>query len=378
MSTKKQDYYEILGVQKGASADEIKKAFRRLAREYHPDVSNHEEAEERFKEVNEAYEVLSDPQKRQMYDLYGHDAANGRYGNGAGYGGFEGFGDVGGFGDIFDMFFGGGGARTGRRTGEESGNDLRYDIEMTLEEVAVGLDKDIRVSRLSRCGTCSGSGVKPGSSVEECPYCHGAGQVRRTQQTILGSFSTVTTCSACGGRGQVIKDPCPDCGGQGRLRQTSDVSVHIPSGVDDGTSVRIRGEGDAGPRGGPSGDLYIFVHVKPHSVFDRRGNDIICEIPITFVQAALGDTIEVPILEGTEKLEIHEGTQTGSTFKLRSRGLPDINSGVRGDEYVIVRVVTPTKLNEEQKKALRELGESLGQQVHPHEGKSFFEKLWGK
>jgi molecular chaperone DnaJ len=376
MSTK-QDYYEILGVHKGATADEIKKAFRRLAREHHPDVSQHDGAEERFKQLNEAYEVLSDPQKRQMYDLYGHEAVGSRYGNGQGSG-FEGFGDIGGFGDIFDMFFGGG-ARTGRRgTAEEAGNDLRYDIEMTLEEVSAGVDKDLHISRLSRCKTCSGSGVKPGSSVEECPYCHGVGQVRRSQQTILGSFSTVTTCSACGGRGRVIKDPCTDCGGHGRVRETADVSVHIPAGIDTGTSVRIRAEGDAGPRGGPSGDLYVVIHVKSHAVFERQGNDIVSEIPISFVQAALGDTIEIPILDGTDKLEIGEGTQTGSTFKLRSKGLPDINTGVRGDQFVVVRVVTPTKLNDEQKAKFRELGDSIGQQVHPHEGKSFFEKLWGK
>ena len=376
MSTK-QNYYEMLGVHKSATAEEIKKAFRRLAREHHPDVSDHDGAEERFKQLNEAYAVLSDPQKRQTYDLYGHEAAGSRYGNGSGYGA-EGFGDIGGFGDIFEMFFGGG-ARTGRRgTAEEAGNDLRHDLEMTLEEVATGVDRTIHISRLSRCKTCSGSGVKPGSSVEECAHCRGAGQVRRSQQTILGSFSTVTTCPACGGRGRVIKDPCTDCGGHGRFRETVEVTVHIPPGVDNGTSVRMRAEGDTGPRGGPSGDLYVVIHVKPHEMFERRGNDIICEIPIGFVQAALGDTIEAPILDGSDKLEIGEGTQTGSTFKLRSKGLPDINTGVRGDEYVIVRIVTPTKLNEEQKTMFRELGDSIGQQIQPHEGKGFFEKLWGK
>lgn len=376
MSTK-QDYYETLEIEKGATADEIKRAYRRLARQHHPDVNPDDEAaEERFKQLSEAYEVLSDPQKRQAYDLYGHDGMNGRSSGGSGYG-FGGFGDVGGFGDIFDVFFGGG-ARTGRRSAEEAGNDLRYDLELTLEEVASGIEKEIHISRLGRCKTCTGSGVKPGSSMEVCSYCHGTGQVRHSQQTILGSFSTVVTCAACGGRGQIIKDPCDDCHGHGRIRETVDVTVRIPAGVEHGVSVRMREEGDAGPRSGPSGDLYVVIHVKPHKIFERRGNDIYCEIPIGFVQAALGDTIEVPIIDGTESLHIPEGTQTGSTFRLKAKGLPDMNSGAKGDEYVIIRVATPTKLNEEQKKLLQEFGESLGEQIHPHDGKGFFEKLWGK
>jgi len=366
----RQDYYEILGVPKGASADDIKKAYRRLARQLHPDVNRHDEtAEENFKRINEAYEVLSDPDKRQIYDVYGRDAANGRQASGYG---FEGFGDISGFGDIFDMFFGSG-TRGGRRgSAEEAGNDLRYDLDLDLEDVLTGVGRTIRVSRLGRCKTCDGSGVKPGTSTADCPQCHGAGRVRRSQQTILGSFSTVTTCSACGGRGRIIKDPCADCGGHGRSRQTTELTVRIPAGVESGVSVRLRGEGDAGPRAGPSGDLYVVTHVKPHKVFERRGNDVICEIPITFAQAALGDTIEVPCLDGAEKLHIPEGTQTGAAFKLRSKGLPDINTGTRGDQHVIVRVYTPTKLNDEQKKLLRDLGENAG------DGKSFFEKLWGR
>ena len=365
-----QDYYEILGVSRGASADEIKKAYRRLARQHHPDVNRHDEgAEERFKQVNEAYEVLSDPNKRQMYDAYGREGLNGRYG-GPDFG-FDGFS---GFGDIFDVFFGGG-TRTGRQAEEESGNHLRYDLELTLEEVLSGVEHKVRISRLGRCQTCSGSGVRPGSSLVDCAYCHGSGRIRSSRQTILGSFSSVTTCSACGGRGRIVKDPCTECGGQGRFRETTEISVRIPAGVDDGASIRIRGEGDAGPRGGPSGDLYVVTHVKPHKVFERHGRDLVCELPISFSQAALGDTVEVPCLDGTEKLHISEGTQTGASFKLRGKGLPDINSGTRGDQHVIVRIHTPTKLNEEQKKLLRQLGESLGEDA---QDKGFFEKLWGK
>lgn len=369
----RQDYYEILGIPRGASAEDIKKAYRRLARQHHPDVNQDDGAEEAFKKLSEAYEVLSDPQKRQIYDVYGPDAVNGRYSGS----GFDGFGDLSGFGDIFDMFFGSG-TRAGRRSTAESGNDLRYDLDLTLEEAASGLDRDIRVSRLGRCRTCGGSGMKPGASMTECTYCHGAGQVRRTQQTILGSFSTVTACSACGGRGRVIKDPCTDCGGHGRFRETTEVRVAIPAGVESGNSVRLRGEGDAGPTGGPSGDLYVIIHVKPHSVFERRGNDILCEIPITFVQATLGDTVEVPSLDGSETLHIPEGTQPGSTFKLRSKGIPDVHTGTRGDEIVIVRVETPTKLSDEQKKMLLEFGESRGENLNSPEGRSFFEKLWGR
>jgi len=373
----KRDYYEILGVPAEASAEEIKKAYRRLARRCHPDVNRSDKnSEEIFKEINEAYEVLSDPQKRQMYDRYGHRGLDGRYAD-PGFG-FDGFGDLGGFGDIFDMFFGSG-ARAGarRRTAGEAGSDLRYDVEITLEEAAAGVERKLRISRLERCETCGGSGVQPGSSMVECSYCHGAGEVRRSQYTILGSFSTVTICSACRGEGRVIKDPCRACGGHGRLRATSERQVRIPAGVENGSRIRLRGEGDAGARGGPAGDLYVIVQVKPHETFERRGDDIICEIPISFVQAALGDTIEVPTLDGKEKLHIPEGTQTGATFKLSRKGIPNINSGARGDEYVVVRVLIPRKLTDEQKKLLLEFANSCSVELNP-EGKGFFEKLLGK
>ena len=371
----KRDYYEILGVPREASADDIKKAYRRLARQHHPDVNRHDkDSEERFKEINEAYETLSDPQKRQMYDQYGHLGMNGRYG---GFG-FDGFGDIGGFGDIFDVFFGGGARTRGRRQAGEAGADLRLDIEISLEEAATGVEKPIKISRLQRCETCQGSGAQPGSSPEVCPQCRGTGQVRHSQQTILGSFSTVTTCPTCRGTGQVIRDPCKACAGHGRLRVASERKVQIPPGVENGSRIRLRGEGDAGARGGQPGDLYVFIYVKPHEVFDRRGDDILCEIPISFVQAALGDTVEVPMLDGREKLHIPEGTQAGTTFKFRGKGMPNINGGSRGDQHVVIRIVTPDKLTDDQKKLLLEFAKASGVELNPEHGKNFFEKLLGK
>lgn len=370
----KRDYYETLGVPKGASADEIKKTYRRLARQHHPDVNqgdNH--SEELFKEINEAYEVLSDPQKRSLYDQYGHQGVNGRSA-GPGFG----FDDFGGFGDIFDVFFGGGArSRSGRQTGE-AGADLRYDLELSLEEAATGVKKDIRISRLVRCETCDGSGAQPGSSPETCQHCRGTGQVSHSQRTILGSFSTVTTCSVCRGEGRIIRNPCRDCDGHGRMRTTSERKIEIPAGIESGSRIRLRGEGDAGARGGAAGDLYVVTYIKPHKTFDRHGNDILCEIPISFVQAVLGDTIEVPTLEGGHQLHIPEGTQTGKIFKIRGKGIPDINTGARGDQHVIVRIMTPEKLTDEQKKLLLEFAKSSGIELNPEEGKGFFDKLLGK
>ncbi len=372
----KRDYYEILEIAKTASADEIKKAYRRLARKYHPDVNRHDEnAEEKFKELSEAYEALSDPQKRQMYDQFGHQGASGHYGDpGAG-----GFGDMGGFGDIFDMFFGGGGrGQSQRQSTGEQGSDLRYDLEITLEEVATGVEKTVRMSRMEPCDTCAGSGAKPGTSPETCLHCHGTGQVRQTQQTILGSFSTVAPCSVCRGTGRLIKEPCVTCNGQGRHRKTTERAIKIPAGVENGSRIRIRGGGDAGTHGGQSGDLYVVIFVKQHKIFERNGDDILYEIPISFVQAALGDTIEVPNLDGTEKLHIPHGTQTGTAFTLRGKGVPNLNSGAHGDEIVVLRVLTPTKLNEEQKRILLEFAESTGVELNPEEGKTFFERLLRK
>lgn len=373
----KRDYYEVLGVARGASQEDIKKAYRRLARQYHPDVNRHDEsAEEKFKEINEAYEVLSNAEKRRIYDQYGHDGLNGRISSGFG---FDGFGDLGGFGDIFDVFFGSGTRSHSRaRTVGEPGADLRYDLEISLEEACTGVEKTIRMSRQERCDVCDGSGAQPGSSAEMCSVCRGTGQVSHTQRTILGSFSTYSTCPTCGGEGRVIRNPCTACGGRGRRRMTSERTVQIPAGVENGTRVRLRGEGDAGARGGPNGDLYVVVYVKPHEIFERRGDDVLCEIPISFVQAALGDVIEVPTLvDGPEKLVIPEGTQSGDVFRLRGKGMPNINSGVRGDQHVIVRLITPKKLTDQQKKVLLEFAKLTGVELNP-EGKGFFEKLLGK
>ena len=375
--SEKQDYYETLGVPREASVEEIKKAYRRLARQNHPDVNHHnrEEAEERIKKINEAYAVLSDPEKRSIYDQYGHQGLNGRFG-GPGFG-FDIFNDLGGFGDIFDVFFGSG-TRTGsrRRAAGQRGDDLRYDLEITLGEAATGIQKDLQLAKLQLCELCSGSGIRPGSTRAECSYCHGTGQISQSQQTILGRMQSVVTCPSCRGEGQIITDPCPDCGGQGRLRATSHISVEIPAGVETGSRIGLRGAGDAGLRGGPAGDLYVVIHVKPHKAFERRGNDIYCEIPISFVQAVFGDNIEVPCLDGSEKLHVPEGTQTGTTFKLRGKGMPVVNSGARGDEYVVVRITTPSKLTSEQKKMLLEFGESCG--IKLNADRKFFDKLWGK
>lgn len=371
----KRDYYEILGIAREASADEIKKSYRSLARKHHPDVNRHDEsAEEKFKEINEAYSVLSDPEKRRTYDQFGHEGMSGQRGGPGGYGGF---GDAGGFGDIFDIFFGGGG-RTGRRSVGEDGDDLRYDVDVSLEEASTGVERVLRISRMRTCEKCQGSGAKEGSAPQTCPQCQGTGQVRRSQQTILGSFSTAIPCNMCHGYGYIISDPCDACGGAGRTRATTENNVQIPAGVESGMRIRLRGEGDAGAHGGAPGDLYVVIRVKPHKQFERHGDDIICEIPIDYVQAVLGDTMEVPGLHEKESLQIPAGTQTGTSFRIKGKGIPNINSGALGDEHVVVRIVTPTKLNDEQKKLLLEFGKSRGVDTTPVEGKNFFEKLLGK
>lgn len=369
--TDKRDYYEVLGVSRNATQDEIKKAYRSLAGKHHPDVNRHdEESEERFKEINEANEVLSDENKRQMYDQYGFSGANGR----SHEPGFEGFG---GFGDIFDMFFGGAQGRGQRRAGED-GSDLRYDLEISLEEVASGVEKTVRISKLLPCDSCGGSGAESGSSAETCIHCKGTGQVVQSQQTILGSFQSVTACPICRGEGRIIRNPCPDCNGHGRKRGQTERTINVPAGIEHGSKIRIHGEGDSGAKGGMPGDLYVVVFVKPHKVFERRGSDLICEMPISFVQASLGDSVEVPIIDGKETLHIPEGTQTGTSFKLKGKGLPHMNSTVRGDEHVIARVVTPKRLNEEQKRLLREFAKAGGDELPHEENKSLFDRLLGK
>jgi molecular chaperone DnaJ len=377
----KRDYYEVLGVSQDATANDIKQAYRRLARQHHPDVNpGDSEAEERFKEIGEAYEVLSNPQKRAAYDQFGHA------GVGAGGGGYEGGFDFsqgyggGGLGDIFDMFFGSGGFGRQESTYErqptaERGADLRYDLEMTLEEVATGLEKEIKVSRLETCELCDGSGAAPGSKPETCSVCHGAGQVRQQTQTFFGTSVRIGVCPRCHGEGKIISNPCGACGGQGRVRKASKKTVKIPAGVDNGTRIRMTGEGDAGVRGGPAGDLYIITFVREHEIFERRGNDIWAEVPVSFVQASLGATIEVPVLDGKDTISINDGTQTGDIYTLKGKGIPEIRGRGVGDEKVVIRVETPTHLNEEQKKLLEQFAKLRGEDVVPPKDKSIFERV---
>jgi molecular chaperone DnaJ len=359
----KRDYYEVLGVGREASSDEIKRAYRKLAMETHPDRNPGDAtAEDRFKEISAAYEVLSDAGKREQYDMYGHDGP--RMAGG-------GFGDAfGGFGDIFDVFFGGGQRRPG---GPAQGSDLRYDLEITLEEAAFGAEKVISVQRIEACEVCGGSGAASPGGVQTCPTCRGTGQVRQVQQTLLGQISTVGTCGRCHGRGQIITDPCKACQGQGRAYQTRQISVHIPPGVETGSALRLSGQGEAGARGGPAGDLYVVTSVREHAVFKRDGLDIYCEVPISFTAAALGTEVQVPTLYGPETLRVPEGTQTGATFRIAHKGMPATNGRRVGDEVVEVRVCTPTRLTDKQKDLLRQFAEAGGEKHS--EDKGFLERI---
>lgn len=366
------DYYEILGIDKNASETDIKKAYRKLAKKYHPDANpGNKEAEQKFKEINEAYEVLGDPEKKAKYDQFGHAA----FGNGAA-GGFDGFGGFGGFGmdDIFDMFdiFG---TRSRRSNQPTKGENIRTSIELTFQEAAFGISKELKINLWDTCETCSGTGARKGSQPETCNKCGGSGQIRFTQTTFLGTMSRVQTCDSCHGEGKIIKDPCPTCSGRGRVRVTKNIEVDIPAGIDHGQSIRIQGKGEPGERGGPNGDLLITVYIKEHPIFERRGNDVYCEIPITFVQATLGGELVVPTLDGNVQYTIKEGTQTGTVFRLKGKGIPHIrNPKVRGDQYVEVKVDVPTKLNEAQKKALLEFANISGEEVYKQR-KGFFKKV---
>ena len=378
--SEKRDYYEVLGVQKGASDDEIKKAYKKLARKYHPDLNRDDPktAEEKFKEVNEAYDVLKDPQKKAAYDQFGHDAFDPRRGGGAGGG--NPFGAAGGFGgfdmnDIFDMFgMGGGGSRRARRQGPERGADLRYDLEISFEEAAFGKEIELSIPREENCPTCGGSGAAKGSSAETCSTCHGTGQEQVKQRTMFGSMMTSRTCSQCHGTGKIIKNPCGDCHGTGRKRVTKTIKVNIPRGVDDGQRVRVSGGGEAGVRGGANGDLYVYIFIRPHKLFQRRGNDVIIEIPITFVQASLGDTVQVPTLDGAVDLKVPAGIQTGTVLRIKGKGIPNLRGAGRGDQHVRVKVTTPQKLSAKQKELLKEFAALSGDAVNP-EQKSFTEKF---
>jgi len=364
----KRDYYEILGVPRDSDENAIKSAYRRLARQFHPDVSKADDAEERFKEVNEAYEVLSDTEKRQRYDRFGHSATQGGYGQGPGAG-------FGGFGDIFEEFFGGFAGSRGAARGPVRGDDLRYDIEISFQEAVFGTEKQLEVPRLEVCSQCQGSGAEPGTKPIRCPQCGGSGEVRRAQQTILGQFVSVTTCPRCNGEREIATSPCTMCRGQKRVRVTRRLSVTIPAGVDDGMRVRLVNEGEPGDRGGPSGSLYVVLHIAPHAVFQRQENDILLEYPVNIVQATLGAEVEVPTMEGKTKVSIPAGTQHGAVFRLRGKGVPILRSNRRGDQLVTVRICVPEKLTDKQRKLFEELGASLGLESLGKDNRNLFEKL---
>jgi len=368
------DYYEVLGIDRNADQDEIKRAYRNLARKYHPDVNKEPDADRMFKEINEANEVLSDENKRQVYDRYGHSAVNGAAGN-AGYGGFNSAG-MGNFGDIFDMFFGQG-SPTGQR-GVERGDDLRVDVTLTLEEVAFGTEREVQFTRLESCETCAGNGAKPGTIPETCKQCNGSGVVRHMQQTILGTFQSTTPCSKCRGEGRVITSPCATCNGKGLVRKSRTKTIPIRAGVDNGNRMRVPGEGDAGARGGHTGDLYVFINVREHEYFEREGNDIFCEVPISAAKAAIGGKITVKTLNGEEEITLAEGTQPGTRHRLRDKGIPDINGRGRGDQIVIVEVKIPTKLSMEQKIMLQKFAESTGETIDIPEEMGFFSRIFNK
>ncbi|TCL36380.1 molecular chaperone DnaJ [Anaerospora hongkongensis] len=367
----KKDYYEVLGVAKTASDDEIKKAFRKLARKYHPDVNrdNPSEAEEKFKEANEAYEVLSNAERRAQYDQFGHAAFEG--GGGAPGGGF---GGAGGFSDIFDMFFGQSGFGGGRQSGPERGADLRYDLEITFEQAAFGMETEIQVPRTEDCGVCHGSGAAAGTQAETCSQCRGTGQQQVVQNTPFGRMVNVRPCDRCRGEGKIVKTPCKECHGKGKVRARRKIKIKIPGGVDNGSCLRVAHEGEAGNRGGQPGDLYVYIFVKSHKLFTREGDDVICEVPITIVQAALGDEIEVPTLDGKVQLRIPEGTQTATVFRLKDKGVPHLRGSGRGDQHVKVKVITPKKLTDKQKELLLEFAKDGGEDTNP-EQKSFFKKV---
>jgi molecular chaperone DnaJ len=369
----KRDYYEVLGVTKGATPEEIKKAFRRLARQYHPDVNKEADAEARFKEINEAYEILSDQDKRAAYDRFGHAASQGGFGGG--YSG--GFGDFGGFGgieDIFESFFGG--ARTSpARRGPARGSDLRHDLTIEFEEAVFGAEKEIVVPRHETCPQCQGSGAEPGTQPIRCPQCNGTGEVRRQQQTMLGSFVQVTTCPRCQGEREIVTTPCTRCRGRKVVSVERPIVVKIPAGVDDGTRIRLANEGEPGVRGGPGGNLYVVLHVEPHPYFHREDTNILLQLDINVAQAALGDKIKVPTLDGEEEMVIPAGTQTGDTFRLRGKGVPYLQRNGRGDQIVLAHVLTPTKLTKRQKELLNELSKTLGKEVIHQPEKGLLDKL---
>ena len=362
------DFYDVLGLSRDASADEIKRAYRGLARTHHPDVaSDKSDAERRFKEINEAYEVLSDPQKRAQYDRFGSVG-------GADFGGMGGNFSGGGFGDIFDMFFGDARAQQAgpRRSGPARGSDLRYDLEISLEEAFAGTTREIAFNHLAACETCRGSGAAPGTLVVPCDRCQGTGVTRVARQTPLGQFVTQSACTKCGGEGQVVQTPCKTCAGRGRHETERKLSVKVPAGVDDGSRIRIGGSGEGGVRGGPAGDLYVYLRVARHPLFRRDGPDTFVDVPISFPQAALGGQISVPTLEGDLPLAIAAGTQSATTYRMRGHGMPAVRGSSRGDHVVTVHVVVPTKLNKQQRELLEAYSDAGGDRI---DDRSFFDKV---
>ncbi|MBS5145685.1 MAG: molecular chaperone DnaJ [Butyricicoccus pullicaecorum] len=372
----KRDYYDILGVAKSASDDEIKKAHRKLAKKYHPDLNrDNPEAAEKFKELNEAYEVLSDKDKRARYDQFGFAGVDPNYGAGQGGGfggGFGGF-DMGDLGDIFGSFFGGGSSRS-RRNAPQRGETIQQRVMLSFEEAAFGCEKEITINRTERCEECEGTGAEKGSSAETCSNCHGSGVVTQTQRTPLGMFQTQAACPNCRGTGKIIRKPCKKCSGTGKTRNSRTLKVKIPAGIDDGQSIQLRGQGNAGSNGGPSGDIIVTIGIRPHPIFTRDGNNVICEIPISFPQAALGDTLQVPTIDGKVEYTIPEGTQTGTVFRLRGKGIQNVNGRGRGDQYVRVNIEVPTRLTEHQKKLLRDF-ESSTTDENQAQRKSFWDKV---
>ena len=370
--TTQRDYYDILGVERGATDADLKKAFRKLAQQWHPDVNRDEGADDRFKEINEAYQVLSDPQRRQAYDMFGRAGATG--------GGFDpgaqpGFGA---FSDLFDAFFGGSAAGGGVRRGRPAvGSDLRYDLRITFEESIRGTDKEIEFAALDRCATCSGSGAKSGTATTACPQCGGRGEIRHTRQTMLGQMVNVVACPRCRGEGKVVEVPCEDCAGDGRKQRTKRLRVAVPAGIDDGHQIRLSSEGEAGPRGGPPGSLYVAIHVAAHPRLRREGTELYHELDLTISQAALGTTVRVPTADGDEDLEIKPGTQPGTEIRLRGRGAPHLRrAGARGDLHVLVDVTIPTKLSKEQREALEAYAAATGEtNVGSGKGGGVFERI---
>lgn len=372
----KRDYYEVLGVNKGASDADIKKAYRREAKKFHPDLHpGDKECESKFKEVNEAYEVLSDGDKKSRYDQFGHAGVDPNFGGGAGggnpFGGFD-FGDI--FGDIFGGGFGGFGGGSNRRNGPRRGNDVHHQVEVTFEEAAFGCKKKITVTKNESCSTCGGNGAKPGTNPETCSRCGGTGQVRTQQRTPLGMMMNTSICSDCHGTGKIIKEPCTICRGNGTVRKTKTIEIDIIAGINDGQTMQISGQGEPGERGGPNGDLLVTIRIKRHEIFKRDDFNVYVDMPITFVQAALGSTLKVPTLDGVVEYDMPEGTQTGARFRLRGKGIPYLRSKNRGDQYVTVNIEVPKNLSGKQKEILKEFDKSCEGKNYKQQ-KSFFDKM---